>query len=332
MNSMRLIQFQKPGGPEVLSVGTGSRPEPREGEVLIRVVAAGVNRPDLAQRSGTYPPPAGASPILGLEVSGVVEACGPGATRWKPGDRVCALTPGGGYAEFCLAPESHCLPLPKGLSFEQAAGIPETFFTVWSNVFDQGRLKKDETFLVHGGSSGIGVTAIQLAHARGARVITTAGSEEKCRRCLELGADLAIPYKSLDFVAETRRFTENRGANLILDMVGGSYFERNLEALALDGRLVQIAFLQGPQVTLKLNLLMTRRLTLMGSTLRPRSIAEKSEIASQLLEKVWPLLESRQVQIVVDRVYDLGDVELAHRRMESSEHIGKIILRVSTCP
>ncbi len=329
---MRLIQFQKPGGPEVLSVGTGSRPEPREGEVLIRVVAAGVNRPDLAQRSGTYPPPAGASPILGLEVSGVVEACGPGATRWKPGDRVCALTPGGGYAEFCLAPESHCLPLPKGLSFEQAAGIPETFFTVWSNVFDQGRLKKDETFLVHGGSSGIGVTAIQLAHARGARVITTAGSEEKCRRCLELGADLAIPYKSLDFVAETRRFTENRGANLILDMVGGSYFERNLEALALDGRLVQIAFLQGPQVTLKLNLLMTRRLTLMGSTLRPRSIAEKSEIASQLLEKVWPLLESRQVQIVVDRVYDLGDVELAHRRMESSEHIGKIILRVSTCP
>jgi len=215
------------------------------------------------------------------------------------------------------------------LSFEEAAGVPETFFTVWSNVFDRGRLKKGETFLVHGGSSGIGVTAIQLAHARGARVITTAGSEEKCRRCRELGADLAIPYKSLDFVAETLRFTENRGADLILDMIGGPYFERNLEALALEGRLAQIAFLQGPQVTLKLNLLMTRRLTLMGSTLRPRSIAEKSEIAARLLETVWPLLESRQVQVVVDRVYDFTEVELAHRRMESSEHIGKIILRVS---
>jgi putative PIG3 family NAD(P)H quinone oxidoreductase len=264
-----------------------------------------------------------------LEVSGTIAAVGAGIDAKRIGERVCALVPGGGYAEYCAAPADHCLPIPRGLSFEEAAAIPETFFTVWSNVFDRGKLRRGETFLVHGGTSGIGVTAIQLANAFGAKVVATAGSEEKCRRAREIGADLAILYRTQDFVAETARFTEGKGVNLILDMVGGSYFERNLECLAVEGRLVQIAFLQGGEVSLKLARMMAKRITLTGSMLRPRSIPEKTEIADNLRKTVWPLLDSGKVRVILDRVYDFREAAEAHRRMESSEHIGKIVLRVS---
>jgi putative PIG3 family NAD(P)H quinone oxidoreductase len=317
------------GGPEVLAIRTGPRPEVSAGEVLIRVRAAGLNRPDIAQRSGKYPPPPGASPVLGLEVSGTIAAVGPGVEATRVGERVCALVPGGGYAEYCATPADHCLPIPRGLSFEEAAAIPETFFTVWSNVFDRGKLRAGETFLVHGGTSGIGVTAIQLARAFGAKVATTAGSEEKCRRAREIGADLAISYRTQDFVTEVARFTDGKGVNLILDMVGGPYFERNLECLATEGRLVQIAFLQGGEVPLKLARMMAKRIMLTGSMLRPRSVAEKTAIASGLREHVWPLLESGKVRIVLDRVYPFEEAIEAHRRMESSEHVGKIIFKVS---
>ncbi len=328
-DSMRFVDLPAPGGPEVMVLRSGPRPIPGKNEVLIRVSAAGVNRPDLAQRRGTYPPPAGASSVLGLEVAGVIAACGDGVNSWKIGDAVCALTPGGGYAEYCVAPAEHCLQIPKGFSMEEAAGIPETFFTVWTNVFDRGRLQAGETFLVHGGTSGIGVTAIQLARVFGARVIATAGSEEKCRSCVELGAAFAINYRDLDFVTEIRRFTEEKGVELILDMIGGSYFQRNLECLALEGRLTQIAFLQGAEVPLRLPLLMSKRLTVTGSTLRPRSVAEKAAIARSLQAKVWPLLEAGKVRVVIDRIFPFEEVAEAHRRMESSQHIGKIILSLS---
>lgn len=324
--TMRYLNFSQPGGPEVLKMQEGPRPIPKEGEVLIRVRAAGINRPDIAQREGRYPPPPGASPLLGLEVSGEVAACGPGVKEWSVGDLVCALTPGGGYAEYCLAPAGHCLPIPAGISLEEAAGIPETYFTVWTNVFERGRLQAGETFLVHGGTSGIGVTSIQLAKAMGAKVITTVGSEEKREACLALGADFAINYKTKDFVEEVKNFTGAQGVDLILDMIGGPYFPRNLDCLNTDGRLVQIAFMQGAEATLHLGKVMMKRLTITGSTLRPQSVERKNEIAAGLRKNVWPLFEAGKVKVVVDRFFPFDQAKEAHQLMESSRHIGKIIL------
>lgn len=332
---MSLITCPQPGPPEALRLGTAPIPEPGPGELLIRVLAAGVNRPDLLGRKGLYPPPPGASPILGLEVAGEVAGIGPGATTGmgdrerKVGDLVCALVPGGGYAEYCLAPASHCLPIPRGLSIEEAAGIPETFFTVWANVFERGRLAPSETFLVHGGTSGIGTTAIQLARSFGARVFATAGTDEKCAACLGLGAEAAINYKTRDFVAEGRRLTGDKGFDLILDMVGGSYFPRNLQCLAIDGRLVQIAVQQGSEVSFNLAQLMTRRLTVTGSTLRPRSIEEKARIARGVHDFAWPLLEAGKVKVLIYRTFPLAQAADAHRLMEGGSHIGKIILTLS---
>jgi putative PIG3 family NAD(P)H quinone oxidoreductase len=309
---MKFISFDAPGGPEVLHLADGAEPTPGLHEVLIRVAAAGVNRPDIQQRAGKYPPPPGASPVLGLEVAGIVAAAG-ADSGLREGETVCALTPGGGYAEYCLVPGVQCLPVPRGLSMEEAAGVPETFFTVWANVFEIGKLVAGEKFLVHGGSSGIGTTAIQLAHALGARVFATAGTDAKCR---------AINYKESDFAAEFA------GVDLILDMVGGSYTPRNIECLAPRGRLVQIAVQQGAQVTVNLAKIMQKRLTVTGSTMRPRSVAEKGTIARELQEKVWPLLESGRVKVLVDRVFPLSDAAEAHRYLEAGEHIGKVILRV----
>lgn len=323
---MRFVAMSQPGGPEVLQIQEGPRPEVRKGEVLIRVRAAGVNRPDIAQRNGSYPPPSDASPVLGLEVAGEVVAVGEGVAEWKSGDRVCALVPGGGYAEYCATPGVQCLPVPGDLSWEEAAAIPENYFTVWTNVFERARLAPGEFFLVHGGSSGIGTTAIQLAALFGSRVITTAGSEIKCEACRGLGAELAINYKEQDFVAEVKRFTKDEGVDVILDMVGGPYFARNVDCLALEGRLSQIAMQQGPKAELALNKLITKRLTLMGSTLRPLPVARKALIACALREKVWPLLAQRKAQVVIDRVFALAEVQQAHRHLESSEHIGKIVL------
>lgn len=324
---MRHIAMTAPGGPEVLTLATGPVPRPAAGEVLIRVAAAGINRPDILQRTGNYPPPPGASPILGLEVSGAVAALGPEVTGLNEGDEVCALVAGGGYAEYCVAPAPQCLPVPKGVSLVDAAGLPETFFTVWSNVFDRGRLARGESFLVHGGSSGIGTTAIQLAHAFGARVFATAGSPEKCAVCRDLGAERAIDYRQEDFVAVLKEATQGRGVDVILDMVGGPYVEKNLRSLAPEGRLVQIAFLQGSKVTLDLAHLMVRRQTLTGSTLRPRPVADKAAIAHNLRDKVWPLIEAGKVRPVIDRTFPLAEAAAAHRLMESSTHIGKILLR-----
>ena len=323
---MRFIDLAAPGGPEALRIAEGPVPMPGAGEVLIRVAAAGVNRPDVLQRKGLYPPPPGASPVLGLEVSGTVAALGEGAAPWREGDEICALVPGGGYAEYCTAPASNCLPVPRGLSAVDAAGLPETFFTVWTNVFERGRLKPGESFLVHGGTSGIGTTAIQLARAFGARVFATAGSPEKCAVCRELGAERAIDYQREDFQAVIKEATGGRGVDVILDMVGGPYIEKNLRALAVEGRLVQIAFLQGSKASLDLVHLMVRRQTITGSTLRPRSVEDKAAIARALHEKVWPLLEGGRVRPVIDRTFPLGDAAEAHRLMESSRHIGKILL------
>jgi putative PIG3 family NAD(P)H quinone oxidoreductase len=294
---------------------------PGRGDVVIRVEAAGVNRPDALQRAGKYPPPPGASPILGLEVAGTIADSAPDVA-WHEGDRVCALVPGGGYAEYCVAPGVQCLPVPRGLSMQEAAGIPETFFTVWANVFQLGHLAAGERFLVHGGTSGIGTTAIQLANALGATVFTTAGSDAKCRAAEELGAERAINYKELDFVAE---FGE---VDVILDMVGAPYTPRNLDVLAPRGRLVQIAVQQGAQATVNLAKVMQKRLTITGSTMRPRPVAEKGAIASELRERVWPLLESREVNVIVDRVFPLADASEAHRYLESGVHIGKIIMSI----
>ena len=325
---MQYISVTSPGGPEAMTLAEGPVPTPGEGEILIRVAAAGLNGADLAQRKGFYPPPPGASPILGMEVSGTIEALGPGVEGWSLGDTLCALIGGGGYAEYCTAPAAQCLPIPRGLNLIEGAALPETFFTVWTNVFQRGRLAAGETFLVHGGSSGIGVTAIQLAHAFGARVIADAGSEEKCAACRSLGADLAINYKTQDFVAEAKQFTDGRGVDVILDMVGGPYLPRNLSALARDGRLVQIAFLQGSRVEVDLTPIMLKRLTVTGSTLRSRSVAEKGAIARELLAQVWPLLDSGAVKPIVYRTFPLAEAAEAHRLMESSEHIGKILLTV----
>src|SRR5438270_4713793 len=326
---MHHIAMEAPGGPEVLVLATGPVPRPATGEVLIRVAAAGVNRPDILQRTGNYPPPPGASPILGLEVSGTIAALGPDVTEWHEGDPVCALVAGGGYAEYCGAPAPQGLPVPAGISVIEAAGLPETFFTVWTNVFDRRRLKPRESFLVHGGSSGIGTTAIQLARAFGARVFATAGSPEKCKVCVELGAERAIDYKREDFTAIIKEATQGRGVDVILDMVGGPYVEKNLRALAVEGRLVQIAFLQGSKVTLDLAHVMVRRQTITGSTLRPRPVADKAAIARKLRDKVWPLIKAGKVRPVIDRTFPLAEAAEAHRLMESSRHIGKILLRTS---
>jgi NADPH2:quinone reductase len=316
---MKYIQVTQPGPAEVLSLAEGPTPAPGPGEVLIRVAAAGVNRADLMQRAGKYPPPPGASPILGMEVAGTIAAAAPDS-GWSEGERVCAIVTGGGYAEYCLAPGPQCLKVPKGLSMEEAAGIPEAFFTVWANVFQIGHLAAGERFLVHGGTSGIGTTAIQLARAFGATVFTTAGSEEKCRVCVSLGAERAINYKDLDFAKELRDI------DLILDIVGAAYTPRNLEVLAPRGRLVQIAVQQGVEATVNLVRIMQRRLTMTGSTLRPRPIAEKGAIAAELREQVWPLLESGKVKVLVDRVFPLAQAAEAHRYLESGAHIGKLIL------
>ena len=319
---MKYVDFDAPGEPDVLHLADGPIPTPSAGEVLIRVAAAGVNRPDIVQRTGKYPPPPGASPILGMEVAGTV-ALAPADSGWAEGDLVCALIPGGGYAEYCVAPGVQCLPVPHGLSLLEAAGIPETFFTVWANVFQTGGLTSGERFLVHGGSSGIGTTAIQLAHAFGATVFTTAGSAAKCAACVELGAERAINYKESDFAAELQ------GAiDLVLDMVGGPYTARNLDCLAQRGRLVQIAMLQGASATINLAKIMQQRLTITGSTMRPRSVAEKGAIALELRDRVWPLLESRRVKVIVDRVFPLAQAADAHRYLEGGAHIGKIILKV----
>ena len=325
-DTMRAVEIKNAGGPEVLTLVDRPRPQPKHGQVVIKVAWAGVNRPDALQRAGLYNPPAGASDLPGLEASGIVVACGTGVTRLSEGDEVCALLPGGGYAEYVATPAAHCLPVPAGLGLKEAACLPETFFTVWSNVFMRGGLKGGERFLVHGGSSGIGTTAIQLANAFGARVFVTAGSEEKCAACLDLGAEVAINYRTEDF---TETMVAQGGADLILDMVGGDYIPRNFKALADDGRLVQIAFLQGPKVDVNFAPLMMRRLTMTGSTLRPQSDLAKARIAEELHEAVWPLLASGQVRPVMDSEFALEDAALAHERMESSAHIGKIVLKVA---
>ncbi len=324
--TMRAVVAVRPGGPEVLVVETRPTPVPEAGQILIRVEAAGVNRPDVLQRMGMYAPPPGANDVLGLEVAGKIVARGPGASRYAGGARVTALVPGGGYAEFCVAHESNALPIPAGLTAVQAAAIPETYFTVWTNVFDRGALKSGETLLVHGGTSGIGTTAIQLAKAFGARVIATAGSDEKAATCERLGADLGINYRTDDFVGRTLAATHGRGADLILDMVGGDYVARNYAAAAVDGRIVQIAFLRGPEARVSLAPLMQKRLVHTGSTLRPRSPAEKAVIAEALRTKVWPLIEAWRCLPVIDSVFPLGDAVAAHRRIDDPGHIGKIVL------
>jgi putative PIG3 family NAD(P)H quinone oxidoreductase len=325
---MIAIEITAPGDPDVLVPVERPRPAPAAGEVLIKVVAAGVNRPDVFQRRGRYPPPPGASDIPGLEVSGTIEALDPGVDGFRVGDAVCALVAGGGYAEYCAAPAPQCLPAPRGLDLVSAAGIPETFFTVWTNVFERGRLAASESLLVHGGSSGIGTSAIQLARARGARVFATAGSPEKCAACERLGAQRAIDYRRDDFVAVVRELTGGRGVDVVLDMVGGDYFARNIDALAIEGRLVEIATLHGVKAELNIQTIMQRRLTITGSTLRARPIAEKGAIARAVHEQVWPLIESGAVAPIVYATFPLRDAAEAHRVMESSAHIGKLLLTI----
>jgi NADPH:quinone reductase len=325
---MIAIEIEQPGGPEVLRVVQRPTPTPARGEVLVRVAAAGVNRPDMMQRLGKYPPPPGASDIPGLEIAGTVAALGEGVTTAKVGDRVCALVSGGGYAEYCAAPAVQCLRIPDGLDSVSAAAIPETFFTVWTNLFQRGALRPEERVLVHGGTSGIGTTAIQLARAFGAQVFATAGSAEKCAACLRLGAAFAINYKEEDFVEAIGRETGGAGVNVILDIVGGDYVARNIDCLALNGRLVQIGTQGGPRVSLSLTPILQRRLTITGSTLRARTVEEKGALAREVERHVWPLLASGQVAPIIDRTYPLSEAAEAHRRLESSEHIGKIVLVV----
>lgn len=326
---MTAIEIKSPGGPEVLSPTRRPVPQPAAGEVLVAVEAAGVNRPDVLQRQGGYAPPPGASDIPGLEIAGRIAALGQGVGGWRVGDPVCALVAGGGYAEYCTAPAPQCLPPPKGYDSLRAAALPETFFTVWTNVFERGRLKAGESLLIHGGSSGIGTTAIQLGRAFGARVFATAGGPEKREACRRLGAEVAIDYRSEDFVAVINAATEGRGIDVILDMVGGDYITRNLKILAVEGRLVQIAFLKGSSAEINLLPLMMKRQTLTGSTLRPRSVAEKGAIAAALREKVWPLLDAGTVAPVIHTTFPLARAAEAHRLMESSAHIGKIMLVVA---
>jgi NADPH2:quinone reductase len=323
---MRAIEIREPGGPEVLVATNRTTPAPSDTQLLIKVAAAGVNRPDCLQRQGAYPPPPGASDIPGLEIAGEVVSMGKSANRFKLGDKVCALVPGGGYAEFCVVDETNALPAPNGLTLIEAAAIPETFFTVWHNVFQRGGLKAGESFLVHGGTSGIGTTAIQLAKAFGAKVFATAGSEVKCAAMLDLGADLAINYKQSDFVEAVKEATGGKGVDLILDMVGGDYITRNYQAAAVEGRIVQIAFLNGRKAEADFSLLMMKRLTHTGSTLRARDIAFKAAIAGELRQHVWPLLNERKVLPVMDSIYPMEQAAAAHQRMEDGEHIGKIVL------
>ena len=325
-SEMTAIVIREPGGPDVLVAQRRPLPRPGAGEVLVKVAAAGVNRPDVMQRQGLYPPPPGASDIPGLEIAGEVVALGSGASRFKPGDKVTALVAGGGYAQFCPVHESNALPVPGALSLVEAAAIPETFFTVWHNVFERGALDRGETLLVHGGSSGIGTTAIQLAKAFGARVITTAGSAEKCEACVRLGADKAVNYRSEDFVAATKAATDGRGADLILDMVGGDYIARNYEAAAVDGRIVQIAFQGSPRANVDFLRLMLKRLTHTGSTLRARPVQDKAAIARAIEQNVWPMIAAGKVKPVIFRTFPLGEAAAAHALMETSAHIGKIVL------
>jgi len=325
---MRAVEISQPGGPEVLRLTERPVPQPGAGEVLIKVHAAGVNRPDVLQRKGAYAPPAGASDLPGLEVSGTIESGDVKDSGFKVGDKVCALVAGGGYAEFCVAPVEQCLPKPHALSFAEAAGLPETYFTVWSNVFDRARLQPGESLLVQGGSSGIGVAAIQLAAALGNTVYATAGTEEKCQACVELGAKRAINYRTEDFVEVLKTETAGRGVDVILDMVAGDYLPREVQSLADDGRLVFIALLGGSKAQLDLNAVLRRRLTITGSTLRPRSVAFKAAIAKRLREVVWPLIESGRINPVLFRTFALSEAADAHRLMESSQHVGKIVLNV----
>ena len=323
---MKYIDTPKFGGAEVLTLAEGLTPSFTENEILIQVAAAGVNRPDIIQRSGNYPAPKGASQILGLEVSGTVTAIGSQVSKWQVGDRVCALTNGGGYAEFVAVPEGQCLPIPEGLSMVEAAALPETAFTVWSNVFDRAQLKAGESFLVHGGASGIGTTAIQFAKAMGASVFTTVGNTEKCNTCRSLGAELAINYHETDFLDTLKEATDGKGVDVILDMVGGDYIQKNLKLAALEGRIINIAYLQGPVAKVNFLPVMLKRLTVSGSTLRPQSAEVKASIAQQLLQNIWPFYANKSIKPVIAQVFPLEQVADAHRLMESNQHIGKIVL------
>ncbi|HRD66491.1 MAG TPA: NAD(P)H-quinone oxidoreductase [Candidatus Competibacter sp.] len=326
---MTVIEITEPGGPEKLVPNRRPVPQPAPGEILIKVATTGVNRPDCLQRQGGYPPPPGASDIPGLEVAGTIAALGEGVDGWMIGDPVCALLTGGGYAEYCTAPAPQCLPIPTGLTLQQAAALPETFFTVWSNVFDRARLQPGETLLIHGGTSGIGTTAIQLAKALGSRVFVTVGGVEKIQPCLDLGAERAINYREEDFVQVVKELTRNRGVDVILDMVGGDYTQRNLSALAVEGRLVFIAFLRGAKMELNLAPVMMKRLTITGSTLRARPVEHKAPIAASLQKTVWPLLASGVVRPVIDRIFPLAEAAAAHALMESNRHVGKLLLHVA---
>jgi NADPH2:quinone reductase len=326
--TMRAVEITEPGGPEVLALTTRPVPLVSAEDILIKVIAAGVNRPDALQRAGAYAPPPDASDLPGLECAGEVVAIGAGVSHWAVGDQVCALLPGGGYAEYVTTHQDHALAVPAGLSMIEAAALCETFFTVWTNVFERGCLEAGEVFLVHGGTSGIGTTAIQLANAMGARVFATAGSAEKCAKCLELGAELAINYNEEDYVEVVKSATNGRGVDLILDMVGGTYIARNIRALALDGRLAMIAFLGGAKAEINFAQIMAKRITVTGSTLRPRSVQDKAVIAEALREVVWPMIEAGKIAPVMDSTYPLEDAADAHRRIESSGHIGKIVLEV----
>jgi len=328
-STMRYIAVREPGPPDVMSVVEGPVPQPRPGEVLIQVAGAGVNRPDCLQRAGAYPPPPDASPILGLEVAGKIVAVGPEVKDHAVGEDVCALVPGGGYAEYCATPSAWCLPIPKRFTLQEASSLPETFFTVWNNLFDRARLAIGEWVLIHGGTGGIGITAIQLAKAFGATVVATAGSEEKVAFCRTIGADHAINYRTQDFVAEVKRLTNGRGVDVILDMVGGDYMDRNLKSLAADGRLSIIAFLKSSKVECDLRNLMVKRLTVTGSTLRASPFERKAALARELKHEVWPLLDRGEVKTVIHATFPLADAPKAHALMESSQHIGKIVLRVS---
>ena len=330
MPNMRYVTVSGAGGPEVMSIGTGPVPEPKPDEVLIRVQAAGVNRPDVTQRKGLYPPPPGASPIMGLEVAGEVVAAGVEATGVEVGDHVCALTNGGGYAEYCVAPAAQCLPWPTGFDARRAAALPETFFTVWANLFLHGRMARGESVLVHGGTSGIGVTAIQLAREFGGRVYATAGRDDKCAACVRLGAEAAINYRTEDFAQRIAELTDGRGVDVILDIVGAAYFEKNLKSLAFDGRLVQVSTQSGATVErFDLFLLMRKRLVVTGSTMRPRTTAQKGAIAADLRKNAWPLLDAGRISPLIHATFPLEQVAEAHRLMESSTHIGKIVLDVA---
>ena len=324
--TMNVVEITAPGGPDTLALKTRAVPEPGADELLVKVAAAGLNRADIMQREGNYPPPPGASDLLGLEVSGTVAAIGPGVTDWRVGDHVCALLAGGGYAEYCVAPAPQCLPVPETVTVVEAAALPEAYYTVWTNVFGRGRLAEGESFLVHGGSSGIGTTAIQLARRFGARVFATAGTDDKCAACERLGAERAINYKAADFVVAIKEATGGRGVDLILDMVGGPYLMRNLDCLAIEGRLVVIALMGGAQTEINLAAVMSRRLFVTGSTLRARSVEQKAVIASALRSKVWPHLVAGDLRPVVHATYPFADAAEAHRLMEASTHIGKILL------